>query len=372
MPDSVYRKLQEHLNTLPMGFPATQSGVEIALLKKMYEPEEARLTLALTPAPQRPDQVAQKTGLSPGECEQRLSRMGKRGLLITTEHDGTRHYVLAPYIVGTYEYQLNRMDKEYTDLHNRYMMEAMGLEVFGAKTSLFRIVPVEKSVESFQEILPHDVVKRKIMEADRIAVTECLCRVKSKAEGRGCDHPLKTCLTLNRCADFYLANDLRAEEITKEAALAVMELADREGLVTQTQNSAGDIDYICNCCLCSCGIMSTIVHLGLYSQITKASYINTPDLSACTGCGTCLGRCMFKAIRITDGKASVHPAKCMGCGLCTTTCPEGAAQLTKRDPGQMPEVPESVQAMYDRIRAEKGRPATFHSFSEIAKARSVE
>jgi len=371
MPDSLYRKLQEHLNKLPMGFPAAESGVDIALLKKMYEPEEAEMTLALTPAPQHAEQLADKTGLSAEECGQRLDRMGKRGLLITTELDGRRHYVLAPYIVGTYEYQLNRMDKEYTDLHNQYMMEAMGLEVFGGETSLFRIVPVEKSVESFQEILPHDVVKAKIMEADRIAVTECLCRVKSKAEGRGCDHPLKTCLTLNRCADFYLENDLRATEITKEEALAVMEMADREGLVTQTQNSAGDLDYICNCCKCSCGIMSTIVHLGLYNQLTKASYINTPDVDTCTGCGTCIERCMFKAIRIIDGKASVHPVKCMGCGLCTTTCPEGAAQLSKRDPEQMPDVPESVQAMYDRIQKEKSRPMPFHSFTEIEKARGL-
>lgn len=252
------------------------------------------------------------------------------------------------------------------------MMEAMGFEVFGSKTSLFRIVPVEKSVASVQEILPHDVVKAKIMEADRIAVTDCLCRLKSKAEGRGCDHPIRTCLSLNRCADFYIENDLRAEEITKEEALAIMEMADREGLVTQVQNSAGDLDYICNCCKCSCGIMATVVHLGLHNQLTKASYICTPDPDACTGCGTCLDRCIFKAIDIIDGKASIHPDKCMGCGLCTTTCPEGAARLTKRAPDQMPDVPESVQAMYDRIQKEKGRPAGFHSFTEIEKARSLD
>lgn len=365
MPDSVYRKLQEHLNQLPMGFPPTESGVDIALLKKMYEPEEAELTLSLTPAPQRADQVAEKTGTDAEACKAKLDRMGKRGLLITTTVNGERHYVLAPYIVGTYEYQINRLDREYTDLHNQYMMEAMGLEVFGGKTSLFRIVPVEKSVESVQEILPHDVVKTKILEADRIALTDCLCRLKSKAEGRGCDHPVRTCLSLNRCADFFIENDLRAEEISKEEALAIMDMADREGLVTQTQNSAGDLDYICNCCKCSCGIMATVVHLGLHNQLTKASYINTPDTEACTGCGTCLDRCMFKAIRIIDGKASIHPNKCMGCGLCTTTCPEGAAKLTKRTPEQMPDVPESVQAMYDRIQAEKGRPEAFHSFTEI-------
>lgn len=91
MPDSVYRKLQEHLNQLPMGFPPTESGVEIALLKKMFEPLEAKLALALTPAPQRAEQVAPLAGLEAEACTGHLDRMGKRGLLITTAIEGERH-----------------------------------------------------------------------------------------------------------------------------------------------------------------------------------------------------------------------------------------------------------------------------------------
>ena len=36
-----YRKLQEHLDKMPVGYPATQSGVEINLLKTIFTPEEA-------------------------------------------------------------------------------------------------------------------------------------------------------------------------------------------------------------------------------------------------------------------------------------------------------------------------------------------
>ncbi len=35
MSDEVYRKLAEVLDTLPNGFPATESGIELKLLKKI-------------------------------------------------------------------------------------------------------------------------------------------------------------------------------------------------------------------------------------------------------------------------------------------------------------------------------------------------
>ena len=44
----MYRQLQKHLNTLPIGFPSTLSGVEIRILKYLFTSEEAQLTLNLT------------------------------------------------------------------------------------------------------------------------------------------------------------------------------------------------------------------------------------------------------------------------------------------------------------------------------------
>ena len=35
-----YRKLQEHLDTLPIGYPATESGVELRILEFLFSPEE--------------------------------------------------------------------------------------------------------------------------------------------------------------------------------------------------------------------------------------------------------------------------------------------------------------------------------------------
>jgi ferredoxin len=38
--NDVYRALREHLDSLPAGFPATSSGVEIRILKRLFNPAE--------------------------------------------------------------------------------------------------------------------------------------------------------------------------------------------------------------------------------------------------------------------------------------------------------------------------------------------
>ena len=47
----VYRALQEHLDKAPVGFPATESGIEIRILKQLFTPEEARITTKLSHMP---------------------------------------------------------------------------------------------------------------------------------------------------------------------------------------------------------------------------------------------------------------------------------------------------------------------------------
>ena len=43
----IYRELQQHLDKLPIGFPATESGVELRLLKHLFTPKQAELALNL-------------------------------------------------------------------------------------------------------------------------------------------------------------------------------------------------------------------------------------------------------------------------------------------------------------------------------------
>ncbi|MFX0152839.1 MAG: 4Fe-4S ferredoxin, partial [Candidatus Hodarchaeota archaeon] len=44
----IYRKLQEHLDKLPIGFPPTKSGVELKLLQYLFTPDEAKVATKLS------------------------------------------------------------------------------------------------------------------------------------------------------------------------------------------------------------------------------------------------------------------------------------------------------------------------------------
>lgn len=48
----VYRELQKNLDNMPVGFPATESDVEIRLLKHLFTPEEAEIASYLSALPE--------------------------------------------------------------------------------------------------------------------------------------------------------------------------------------------------------------------------------------------------------------------------------------------------------------------------------
>ena len=62
MSDEVYHNLAKVLDTLPNGFPATESGAEIKLLKKIFAPEEAELFCDLRLTFETAEQIAERTG----------------------------------------------------------------------------------------------------------------------------------------------------------------------------------------------------------------------------------------------------------------------------------------------------------------------
>ena len=39
----LYRQLARHLDRLPGGFPATESGVELRILRRLFSPQDAEL-----------------------------------------------------------------------------------------------------------------------------------------------------------------------------------------------------------------------------------------------------------------------------------------------------------------------------------------
>ena len=58
----------------------------------------------------------------------------------------------------------------------------------------------------------------------------------------------------------------------------------------------------------------------------------------CKGCGLCLEKCPFKAIRFSRKDLGVYSTptveidmgKCNACGICETTCPDSALKVERR------------------------------------------
>jgi electron transport complex protein RnfB len=111
--ESVYRDLQRHLDELPVGYPPTESGVEIRILKHLFTPEEAALAAHLSVIPEPLSRIHMrlggKTGMSLPELEELLDRMFRKGTVLMKSERGEKCYSNAMLIVGMFELQVERM-----------------------------------------------------------------------------------------------------------------------------------------------------------------------------------------------------------------------------------------------------------------------
>ncbi len=110
----IYRDLQIHLDKLPIGFPPTESGVEIRILKHLFTPEEAKLAMQLSMIPETLESIYQRvkdSGISITELEQTLGRMMRKGAISASIKNGKGLYRIIPFVVGMYERQLKHLTK---------------------------------------------------------------------------------------------------------------------------------------------------------------------------------------------------------------------------------------------------------------------
>ena len=73
----VYRKLQQHLDTMPIGYPPTQSGAEINLLKLIFTPEEAQIAGHLDYRHKTVDQIFATAKADVGSREELIRILGQ-------------------------------------------------------------------------------------------------------------------------------------------------------------------------------------------------------------------------------------------------------------------------------------------------------
>jgi ferredoxin len=344
-----YEKLANELDLIPNGFPRTKSGVELKLLARLFTPDDAALAATLSQEPKSLNEIAGENSMEEAEAKSKLISMVKRGLIDLKREEG-RGFVfhLIPFVVGFYERQNAKIDKEFAALFEQYYQEAFHQTML-AQPSVHRIIPLEKAIPVDIDVMPYEKASTYLDQAQSWGVLDCICRVQKKLIGQGCHHTVRNCLVFSPKPGAFQKSE-EIESLSREEALEILAEADREGLVHSVNNAQTEVYYVCNCCTCSCGILRGMVEYGSENSIARSDFYAAVEVELCTGCEACLDRCAFKAMQMVDGICEVERSSCYGCGLCINSCDTEALSLVLKSPEELAPPPEDEKA-WRRIRA---------------------
>lgn len=325
MRDDVYRELAQILDTLPNGFPATDDGLEITILEKIFTPEEADLFCDLRLSYETPAQIAERTGRPLAELDEMLPRMWEKGQIEGGGLGPTRVFRMLPWVVGIWEMQVGRLDAELARLGDEYY-EHYGPQLFGQEPRVMRTIPIERDATPTQRALSYDRVSGILEASQSFAVSDCVCRKQKRLLDEGCDNPLEVCLGVAPEPNAF-DDQPWGRPISKREAFAVLDRADEAGLVHLTTNVAEGSSFICSCCGCCCVALKAITRLGM-SEVVNSDLYCEIDADLCISCGDCAdGVCQVNAIGEGDEAYRVDRRLCVGCGVCIDSCDVGALGL---------------------------------------------
>ncbi len=314
-----YRQLAKALKTPPMFAD---------VLPIIVKPNEIELLLNLSESKQSIGQLSKLLNLSQKTVESKVNGLFTRGFL-RKKRDGVVYYSTKSFqsIVNSYlsEGRAGSLGRYVAALATNRLEE----HVRRGRADPYpegKVLPVPEAVlEPVSLVLPFETAVSVLEKARSFSLRDCECRMTYK----NCDKPLRTCLGLDEFSDELVERGV-AEEISLDEAKEVLHLADEHGLVHQvlyTDWLQGEVFDLCSCCTCCCLYLRTAINYGVKHHIAKSGLVANVDLEKCTGCSICVGRCIFEARKIENGKSYVVEEDCYGCGLCTTTCPTGASRL---------------------------------------------
>jgi len=341
MNEEVYRKLALKLDALPNGFPATESGVELRLLARIFTPGEAALAAEMEYCKEPAKVIASKVNLPVRDVRRTLKDMVRKRVILFSKGEEGLLFGLMPFVVGFYEELLPRMDEEIAALFEAYFQETRG-GITGRGLSVHRVVPVQESIDFQLEIFPYEKASSLLTKAKSWGVRDCICRVQKRLIGDPCEHPVENCLVFAPVEGAFDHSEVD-RAISMEEALEILHQAEEAGLVHTTGNYRDQNFYICNCCTCSCGILRSVAEFNNSQAIARSDFRAIVDQDLCLACGDCLSRCQFNALSMEEDSCRIDPANCVGCGLCVPICPESALVLVRRPSGEVPAPPENIK-----------------------------
>ncbi len=336
-----YKQLAERLDALPAGYPATEDGAELRVLAALFTPEQAALAAELAPTLEPPAAIAARTGRDAKETATTLKGMARAGLIGAGRAAGGLGYRLLPFAVGFYELQVARLDAELAQRVEDYFQQSMSTAL-AREPQAHRVIPVNRTVAAGVEVHPYESAAEILAGRKAWGVLDCICRKQKALIGEPCGHPLDVCMAMSDTPGaFDHAPEIRA--LTLDEALRVLQRAADAGLVHTVGNTRNAVEYICNCCTCSCGILRGMAELGMANVVARSAFVNRADAASCGACGACVEMCSFDALTLGD-VVEVNAVRCVGCGACVPVCPEGALALVRRPADEVLAPPEDYDA----------------------------
>jgi Fe-S-cluster-containing hydrogenase component 2 len=350
----LYEHLAAFLDDLPAGFPRTESGVELRLLRRLFSPDDAELFLHLTLLGEPPRVVARRAGRPVADVARQLADMERRGLVYGVARPGHEtEYAARQFVVGFWEGQVNRLDAGLVADFQAYAPHLVDAELWRQAPQM-RVLPAPGAVPPEAPALAHEQAERLVRAHTAIAVTNCICRQEMRLAGHGCGRPLETCLSFGSAAFHYLRTG-NGRALTQAEALALLERAAAAGLVLQTSNSRHSA-FICACCGCCCGVLRHLKQHPRPGEIFSSPYRAAYDPARCADCGLCVDRCQVGALAADDGGAvTLLAERCIGCGLCVVACPTGALSLERKPDSEQPPVPAGLAQAYLNLAWARGK-----------------
>lgn len=352
MANDIYRKLAEHLDNLPGGFPSTETGVERRILRRLFTPEEAALALHLTLIGEEPRVIARRAKLPTDQVDHRLREMACKGLIFSIEQENRPAlYMAAQFLIGIWEYHVKDLAPDLIHDVSEYMPTLFKEAAW--KRPQMRTIPIGRSIDVQLEVLTYERAEKLVSHWDRMVVAPCICRRERKLVGEGCDKPEETCLIFGMAADYYRRNGL-GRAISQKEALRILSQAEEAGLVLQPGN-AKEAMFICCCCGCCCGVLRSIKRFP-----TPASRISSPfkvalNPDTCAVCRFCSERCQMEALRFEDDRMVLDLDRCIGCGLCVPTCPTESLTLQRKPAGEQPQIPRDIVGTSLQLARSRGK-----------------
>lgn len=342
---SAYKSLEERINRFPQGAPPSETLYKI--LSLLFTEKEAELVAQLPIKPFTVKAASRIWKTDEASAEKVLDGLASRAILLDSEHNGVKQYILPPPMAGFFEFSMMRVrndidQKLLAELLYQYLNveEDFVKDLFlGSETRLGRVFVQEEVLTSDNEvqILDFERASHIIKTASHIGISMCYCRHKAQHAGHGCDKPMDICMTFNGVADSLIRHDY-ARRVDSSECLELLHEAYENNLVQCGENVREGVTYICNCCGCCCEAMVAAKKFGMLHPVQTTNFIPKVIEDSCIGCGQCTKACPIEAIEmvaVSGGSnrkvAKVNKEICLGCGVCARSCSKKSIILESRN-----------------------------------------